>query len=162
MEVGNSYIPSERKAGQFGFGEHVIPFTYRVQSIESKSPVLRTELSKWDENNKGVIGVCFKDKTLAWSEEAPRHTSLVAAEKKDMVARFQSIQELWSNIPVIRVDSLDLDNATNLIGFFNRSSVRPTTPLMVRLTDKFDVGDTSHEVYSGTLADFDPTKIKDK
>lgn len=162
-EALTSYIPSTKKYHEAKFGESTIGFTYRLQNIESKSPVLRKELEKWDHDSGGLIGVVFDDNSVAWSTSVPRHTNLISAEKKIISARFQTHLEPFSMIPLIQIDTLTKKCSSDLLSFFERSNVIATTFVKINLTDRLDGQPTqnSDRVYFGPLGKFNHKKFEE-
>lgn len=162
MESIDGYKPSRRKAGSVEYFGTKIDYTYRTQDVLTKSPIFRLDLAKWDEKNGGLIGVLFEDNEIAWSNEVPRHTALIKSEGKDVEARIQTTLEPWSVVPVVQIDALSIDTASKIIGFMKRSSVKPTTQIIIRTTDRLDGSPQarSETIFSGKISNYNPLEKK--
>lgn len=122
---------------------------YYSQNVEGKSPSLGIHLK----GNRPVIGVVFKDGTIAWSKEPGRHDDIIASQEKALVARFQGIPDSRGGPQNIQIALTQHENAEEIAksihSFMRRSHVVPISNLRVELNDK-----NPRLLYSGVFSRF--------
>lgn len=150
--------PSVAKSGNVLLGGQPFEFQYRVQDITDSSPALRHEL-RGSEEGESVIGIEFEDGSVAWSRSVPRHIVLENFEGKRAIARFQSHNRWWSEIPEVMVHALKEKDALALAEFMRRSGVHPKTPIELNTVDDVYMTTDSHRVWRGNLGNFNPAAL---
>ncbi len=118
--------PNE-KTGSISFKENEKrEFTYWVLNISDtpfRSPLFSKHLISWDKDKGvGLIGVVFKNGFLAWSLDAPRHTSLEKQENQKAVARIQTTHDLSGKL-IFQIHATDEEIARKLASFVQKKTL---------------------------------------